>query len=382
MNGTAGQLVDLSNSRNNGTIYGAQRVVLPSGASTMSFNGVNNYVSVRDSSSLDSTTGLSVEAMFKADSLGSLQTIVSKSWSSSPNSGYTLWIDGTTIEFIAFDKNNDKVSVEVAPVLAPNTWYHVVATHDGNTITVFVNGVKSESMPCDGLSASNLNLTLGRYSPAATSYLDGSLEMVRIYNRALNAGEVANNYNTDCLKVGLSPVQVLDSYTINLTTGWNLISLPVDPADNSVYGIFPENVQSGIVDIWGWNEAQQNWIYYSPDPNDYFYQYYSAITELESGKAYWVEMNKSGSFTVEGTIPSNAPTSPVALVSGWNFIGCTGLTSAAVTSMYPDAIDVWGWNEAQQNWIYYSPDPNDYFYQYYTKINTIQPGKGYWVEMP
>jgi len=171
------------------------------------------------------------------------------------------------------------------------------------------------------------------------------------------------------------------TYTISLVEGWNLISLPIAPGNASIQAIFPAEALAGIVDIWGWNESQQNWIFYSPDQNDYFYDYYPALTSLEPGKAYWVEMNRSATFTVQGTVPDNAPHSPTALVSEWNFVGLTGLSSSTPAALYPAAVDVWGWDAAEQNWVYYSPDPDDYFYAYYPKLENIQPGHGYWVEM-
>jgi hypothetical protein len=165
--------------------------------------------------------------------------------------------------------------------------------------------------------------------------------------------------------------------SFSLVEGWNLISLPLVPQDGSIAALFPADARAGIVNIWGWDEAQQNWIFYSPDPGDYFYQYYPALAGLEAGKAYWVEMNRSATFTVQGTLPG----SPAPLVSGWNFVGLTGLTASTPGAIYPDAVDVWGWNPAQQNWMYYSPDPGDYFYQYYPAIDSLQPGQGHWVEM-
>lgn len=174
----------------------------------------------------------------------------------------------------------------------------------------------------------------------------------------------------------------IKSHTFNLTKGWNLISVPLDLQDSSIQGIFPDDVRSGIVDIWGWDASIQDWKYYSPDKDDYFYQYYPGITNIETGMAYWVEMNKSVSFTIQGTVPDDAPYSSESLVSGWNFIGSTGISSPAPSSLYSNAMDVWGWDESRQDWVYYSPDPNDYFYQYYPSIDNVQAGHGYWVELP
>jgi hypothetical protein len=171
------------------------------------------------------------------------------------------------------------------------------------------------------------------------------------------------------------------TWNISLVEGWNLISIPLTLQNNSLASIFPAEVRNGIVDIWGWDAAQQNWQYYSPDMEDYFYQYYPALTGLGTGKAYWVEMNKSATLTLQGTVPAGAPASPAGLVQGWNFVGRTGTSVSTPASMYATAVDVWGWDEGQQNWIYYSPDPGDYFYQYYENIDSIEPGRGYWVEI-
>ncbi|OPY28919.1 MAG: Calx-beta domain protein [Methanocella sp. PtaU1.Bin125] len=173
----------------------------------------------------------------------------------------------------------------------------------------------------------------------------------------------------------------VETYNYTLVSGWNLISIPLTLQDNSITGIFPADVRAGIVNIWGWDEDAQNWVYYCPDSGDYFYEYYPALTALETGKAYWVEMNRTATVSVQGTVPAGAPASPAALVDGWNFVGLTGETSSSPAAMYPDAVTVWGWDAAAQNWVYYCPDPDDYFYEYYPEITGILPGRGYWVEM-
>jgi hypothetical protein len=173
----------------------------------------------------------------------------------------------------------------------------------------------------------------------------------------------------------------LSAFDVSLVSGWNLISLPMTPENRNISALLPASVTGGLVNVWGWNESEQNWMFYSPDPGAFFYNYYPALTQLEPGKAYWFEMNRSAAFTVRGTVPACAPRSPTALVSGWSLVGATGLSSSAPAVLYPDVINVWGWDAAAQNWVFYSPDPNNRFKPYYTAIETIQPGQGYWVEM-
>lgn len=180
-----------------------------------------------------------------------------------------------------------------------------------------------------------------------------------------------------------TPVPTPESKTcvLPLHQDWNLISIPLELENNDIASIFSADVLDDITDIWGWDESVQNWVYYSINPDDYFYQFYPKLTRLETGRAYWVRMVGTASVTVEGTVPEGAPDSPAALVPGWNFVGLTDITPVALTSMYPDATDVWGWDESVQNWVYYSCDPDDYFYQYYPKLNNIMPGDGYWVRL-
>jgi hypothetical protein len=217
------------------------------------------------------------------------------------------------------------------------------------------------------------------------------------WNFTMTAANTTGNYNLAYRMVwenhvwfgqaAITTVNVVDSttaqnFTIDLNSGWNLISLPLEPRKNNISDIFPPDVIGHIVDIWGWDNASQDFMYYCPDPNDYFYQYYPALTKLEAGKGYWVYSDQASSFTVQGTIPGGEPNNTIETVAGWNLVGPTGLSSLTPTSMYPDVIDIWGWDNASQDFMYNCPDPNDYFYQYYPNIDYIEPGHAYWVCMP
>ncbi len=171
----------------------------------------------------------------------------------------------------------------------------------------------------------------------------------------------------------------LQTYDYRLVADWNLISVPLDPANASIEGFFPAEVRNEIVDLWGWNASAQKWTYYSPDPNTPF-KGYEPIAAMEAGKAYWVNMNRSTNFTILGTVPTGSPNATIPLVSGWNFVGLTGLDPAGTDTMYPASWDVWGWNATAQKWTYYSPDPNTTF-KNFEPLATAKPGLGQWVNI-
>ncbi|PIW91613.1 MAG: hypothetical protein COZ91_00770 [Candidatus Nealsonbacteria bacterium CG_4_8_14_3_um_filter_39_7] len=74
-------------------------------------------------------------------------------------------------------------------------WYHIVGRWDGTDMRLFANGVdigNPVSLTGSILTTTN-TLKIGKHYSLA-SYFNGLIDEVRIYNRALTAGEVLNNY--------------------------------------------------------------------------------------------------------------------------------------------------------------------------------------------
>jgi len=79
--------------------------------------------------------------------------------------------------------------------IAQNNWYHIIGSYDGSNIKLYVNSVlqlttASSTTP----SSSNSGIYLMRRWDSA-DYYGGRLSTVKIYNRALTAQEVLQNYN-------------------------------------------------------------------------------------------------------------------------------------------------------------------------------------------
>jgi len=92
-----------------------------------------------------------------------------------------------------------------APTL--NTWYQIVGTYDGSVIRQYVNGSASGgTLNYVGTSSSGGEIRMmGRWDTLSGSvnYIDGDLSIVRIYNRALSATEIQNNFNSQKTRFGL-----------------------------------------------------------------------------------------------------------------------------------------------------------------------------------
>jgi len=76
-------------------------------------------------------------------------------------------------------------------------WINLVYTQDGTTIRIYVNGVEIDSV-ASTVWTGHLSATpvckIG-YSVWASSYLNGALAGVRVYNRPLTYAEIQQNYN-------------------------------------------------------------------------------------------------------------------------------------------------------------------------------------------
>ncbi|MFH1230652.1 MAG: LamG domain-containing protein [Planctomycetota bacterium] len=160
------------------------------------FDGVDDYVNVPHSNSLEPVNSVTFEAWVKRNGdNGSWQGILSKS-DFSPNGGYHFGIQNNQNVLMYLYVGGTWVGQEVGPV-PDNEWAHIVGTYDGAMIKIYINGTLMGSWAQTGnfnYTTDNVNLTIGKRTDAVGKY-NGSVDEVRIYNRALSAEEVRYHYN-------------------------------------------------------------------------------------------------------------------------------------------------------------------------------------------
>ena len=127
-----------------------------------------------------------------------------------------------------------------------------------------------------------------------------------------------------------------DVHTISLDAGWNMVSIPVIPADASVDAIFGDNITQPV---YGYSAG------------------YNPVTTLEPKKGYWVLANSAVDISISGTVPSNLE---VTVVPGWNMVGPIS-PNVQVSSFTDVTLPVYGYAAG------------------YNSVTVLEQTEGYWV---
>ncbi|MFC1497100.1 LamG-like jellyroll fold domain-containing protein [Verrucomicrobiota bacterium] len=208
-----GTVTDQSGNGNIGIVTGATWTASGKIGGAMDFSGIGDCIRVNDADILSFTDGagndqpfsVSVWAYFDEANNGPLlfkKESGLREWSfNSAGSGGPA----ETLQFGVFHADESaNVMRSTAPIGAyEGQWVHLVGTYDGseatNGVNVYINGVLQNSATniatgsYTGMSNTTAALFLG-YN-LVSGYLDGKLDDVRVYNRALSAGEVAQLYH-------------------------------------------------------------------------------------------------------------------------------------------------------------------------------------------
>jgi|GEM_PF-840618 len=203
-----GNAIDSSGNGNNGTVNGATLTTDRFGKanSAYSFNGTSNYIYVAPISTLTTSanTGITISIWVNANNIISGDLFDLRSTN---NASLDLRFDTTGniyprsmhISSYSPSPNYDygPSSKQITPT---NKWYHYVITQDNTSkiISLYVNGQLDTalSMPITLLTTPKFNIG-SRYdfNNSRCCYYSGSLDDIRIYNRALSSTEVTALYN-------------------------------------------------------------------------------------------------------------------------------------------------------------------------------------------
>ena len=160
----------------------------------MTFDGTNDGINILAGSGIFTNSSFAVEAVLKYTNNGQTQVYFSTGAPISINGGIHLRIYSTNgllrMGFYGDDLNTS------AGAITPNKFQHIVMQYDysSDISRIYVNGNQKATGSNGPYTPETSQPTIG-YAPSPYSeYLQGELPIMKIYNRALTADEVRNNY--------------------------------------------------------------------------------------------------------------------------------------------------------------------------------------------
>lgn len=165
----------------------------------LGFDGVNDYVTINNSATLNSS-GFSVEAWIRTTQSG-LARIVTKPAGGSQR--YSLHLDpaGTGRPMFRFDAQYHMGAQVVTGGRAVDDghWHHVVGAYDPveGVLKIYVDGRIVGTKQTAGIPVvSGEAVQIGRFNGAHGQFFQGSIDEVRIWNRPLSSLEVQSSYRS------------------------------------------------------------------------------------------------------------------------------------------------------------------------------------------
>ena len=193
---------DSSGLGNNGTLLGGTSWKSGIRNSGLSFDGVDDYLSVpRQILSNEQTVAFWMKAI---PSVGNVVMVSSLKWSNYNHDGFSFYLVPSGSLYLAVHKNSTSIPGQAHAVLntsiLTNVWHYVAGSWDNVTgeVKLYVDGVLVDSAggftKFDGIP---VDLDIGRYNYQDNAYFNGSIDEVKIWNRALTAEEIKSLYEAD-----------------------------------------------------------------------------------------------------------------------------------------------------------------------------------------
>jgi subtilisin family serine protease len=160
-------------------------------------------------------------------------------------------------------------------------------------------------------------------------------------------------------------------FGIPVTSGWNLISVPLKQSNTSILNVLDDNGGNTV-----WNITRG----YEPiDANDHWLTYatfkpqgYNDLTDVNRTMGLWINITNVGDGYLNVT-GMRAGSTTILLYRGWNLIGYPSLTEKNVS----DALKGIPYDKVEG----YDANSSPYYLKTLTDEDMMRPGCGYWIHV-
>jgi hypothetical protein len=159
----------------------------------MAFDGVDDYISVPSSASLNLPTysPVTMEAWIKTNAIGATQKIFSKGQTG--NNGYGMALTATG--YINIGGNGGSNFNGTIPISA-GQWYHIIGVIDGANTRMYVNGQLDAATGTVNVINGSMTGQIGAsWNGTYSNFFNGQIDEFALYGRALSQAEAIERFN-------------------------------------------------------------------------------------------------------------------------------------------------------------------------------------------
>ena len=172
-----------------------------SNGGVLTFDGVDDYVNMNNLGFALMGSGISSTVCLwtKLNTISTSTNMVILEQSNTSAKRYVIWFQTAdkTLNFYP-NQTNHKTSA-----ISANTWYFISTIVNGSTSRMFFNGIEVGSSTSYTSQDKNSSWWLGLGPVYSNEDWNGNLSNIQIYNRALNASEVLQNFNATRARFGV-----------------------------------------------------------------------------------------------------------------------------------------------------------------------------------
>jgi len=185
----------------------------------LTFNGTNQALTFNDASQAQLTSG-TIEAWVKTSTSTGTQTLIAK---------YGSWLLGISNGRPMLYNFSNSTTCTSTTSIADGNWHAITATLQSgvtNGSLLYIDGVQSQACTWSPQNQTGIVTVAAQYNGSAYSqYFPGTLDQIKLFNRALGAGEVLAEYTAQNAgtETGLTLQTVVPG--VSNTSSFNVITL-------------------------------------------------------------------------------------------------------------------------------------------------------------
>lgn len=211
----------------------------------LNFDGVDDYVLVRDGAALESL-GLSpytIEAWVYPTNITAARSVIRK------DGDYSLYINNGFVvaqTFPAGGNGGAYTQATSATSVSPNVWTHIATVWNGTAFTIYINGISSPVSTTSSSSPQVSKLCIGKSKMLGQPFA-GKIDEVRMWTSMRTVSQLTANINS-CLTG--TETSLIAYYKFNEGTGTSIIN---DQSPTNAKGIL-----SNMNNVTAWSDGVTN----------------------------------------------------------------------------------------------------------------------------